>query len=327
MAAPIDYLVQQSFLAGAKESSWGTVNPTPAFWIPMMGTKWSPKVKWLPDTSMVGSPAVTRDLVPGKRYDELTFKSNMYLDSIGNQLLAVLGAADVVTGTGPYTHTLKLLNNQAVGSQPPSYTMNYFDGFQDRQLAGCRWASLDLTWSADGAVEINNTILTGSESDISTVTNTPSTAHFVPGWSLGITFGGVASNIMLSGGLNITRGTEAIFVSDATQAPHLIFTGPIQVKGKAKFLVETGGFNPFAGSNSALIRNQIAVVLTFTEPVSGNTLAFTMTNCQLINPTTDSGAKYYAVDTEFEAVADTTDAVTGISPIAAVLVNGQSTGY
>lgn len=321
---PIDYLVQQSFLAGAKETTWGTPVVTPTFWIPIMDAKWSPKVKWLPDTSMVGSPAVTRDLVPGKRYDELTFKSNMYLDSIGNQLLNILGA-QTVTGTGPYTHTFKLLNNGAIGSQANSYTLQFYDSVQARELAGAMLQSLEFSWSADGGVEINNTWLSTAESDVTTPTNTPTTTNFVPGWNLGVSLGGSASNLMISGSLKIDRATAPIFVSDATQAPHLVFATAIKVTGKVKFLVETGGFNPFSGSNNAVSRNQLATVLTFTDPVTSNSLAFTMSKCQFINPSTDSGSKWYQVDAEFEGVSNTTDASTGISPIQATLINSVPT--
>jgi hypothetical protein len=328
VTAPVDYLVQQSFLVGAKETSWNTPVTTPTFSIPLLQPKWSPKLKWLPDVSMVGSPTETRDLVPGKRYDELTFKSNMYTDSIGNQLLAVLGAADVVAGTGPYTHTFKLLNNGAVGSQPPSYTLQYYDSSVTREIAGARLATFDIAWSADGAVECTNTWQGAIESDLTaTPTNTVSTKHFVPGWSVGITTGGTAFTIMVSGNISITRSTEPIWVSDATQGPHQMFDAAIKVSGKVKFVVETSGFNPFTGSNSAMVRNQLVTVITFTDPVSNDSVALTMSACQFMNPTTDAGSKYYQVDAEFEAVGNTTDAVSGISPIAAVLTNGQSTAY
>lgn len=322
-----NYLVQQSFFALAKEVTWGTPVTPPTIFIPMLQPKWTPKLKWLPDISMVGSPSETRDYVPGKRNDEVSFKHNMYLDSYGAVMLGLLGGPDTVTGTGPYTHTIKLLNNVSVASQPPSYTMYYFDSSQARQIPGSKLGSLDISWNADGAVECTSNWIGGFEADVSTPTNTPSTANFVPGWDVAMSVGGSPFLIFVSGSINITRGTQAIFTSDGTQAPHYVFTGAIEVKGKAKLLVEASGFNPFSGSNSALQRNQLLATIVFTDPVSSNTLTLTMTKTQFTNPVIDAGSKYLLADCEFEAIANTTDAASGISPISAVLVNSQAAAY
>ena len=322
--AIVDYLVQQSWMGIGKETVYGTP-VAPGFFIPMMSPKWKPTLKWLPDNSMVGSPALPRDEVPSVRFDEFSMKHNLYMDSIGNELLGILGAADAISGTGPYTHLFKLLNNGAVGSQPPSYTIGYFDSFTQRQLTAGRMASLDLSWSADGAVEVTPTWICNPETDVTNLTNTPTTASFVPGWDIVITIGTTQSLIMVSGSINITRGTASIFTSSGSQSPHLNFAGPITVKGKAKFLVEAGLVNFFGATG--MTRDQLPVIVTFTEPVSGNTLALTSTNAQFINPVIDPGQKYLQADVEWTAVCDTTDAVSGISPLKATLINSQSSAY
>lgn len=319
----VDYLVANSFMGVGKETDYDTP-VVPGFWIPFMSPKWTPKVKWLPDTSMVGSPVVTRDLVPGVRFDSYAFKHNLYLDSIGNQLLGILGAADVVTGTGPYVHTFKLLNNAATGSQPPSYTIDYFDASQTRQIAGAKMASLDLAFGAEVACTATSTYIGNPETDIDVPSQTPSTAHFVPGWDMAIEIDSVPSTILVSGSLNIDRGTAGIFTS-GQQGPHLVFSGPIKATGKAKFLIEAGATAFF--SSVAVTRDQLPVVLTFTDPVSADTLALTMSACQFEDPVLDPGSKWLQVDVNFEAVSDTTDAVSGISPMAAVLTNSQSADY
>ena len=240
----VDYMVQQSFVGVGKETVYGTP-VVPGFWFPIQSPKWTPKLKWLPDNSMVGSPTETRDLVPGVRFDEFTCKHHLYLDSIGNELLGILGADDVVTGTGPYVHTFKLLNNPS-GSQMPSYTIDYFDASQTRELSASRMATLELAWSADGDVEVTPTWICNPESNIDLPTQTLSTATFVPGWNLSVTINGVQSNIMVSGSLTISRGTASIWVSNGQQAPHINFAGPISAKGKAKFMVETSVTDFFA---------------------------------------------------------------------------------
>ena len=314
--AIVDFLTQQSFLGIGRETTYGTA-VVPGFWIPMSSPKWTPKLKWLPDTSMTGTPALPRDLVPSVRYDEITYKHNLYMDSIGNELLAVLGAADVVTGTGPFHHNFKLLNNPATGSQPPSYTIDYFDASQARQAVASRMNQLEFSWSADGAIEVTPSWICNPETDVTLPTNVPTTASFAPGWDIVITINGTTSLIMVSGSLTITRGTASIFTSSGQQGPHLNFAGPVEAKGKAKFLVETGlssFFSGAVGGNNAMIRNPVPLVLTITEPVSGNTLAITQTTAQFQNPVLDPGQKYLQVDVEWTAVCNATDAVTTVPP-------------
>lgn len=323
MTAPLDYSVYEGFFGFGRETTWDTP-VVPGFWVPYQTPTWDPTEKWLPDNSLAGSPVMTRDLVPGVRYDKMGLKHYMYLDSIGNLLLAALGAADAVTGTGPYVHTLKLLNNAA--SQTPSYTLNYFDGSITRQMAGARLASMNITWSGDGTVDITSTFIGMPQTNPSEPSITPSTAHFVPGWGVTLSVGGTASATIVSGSIDITRvDTAAIFTATNQQAPHNIFSGPLQVKGKGKFLVESGD-TTFSYAN-ALGRDQQINVLTFTEPVSADTLALTMSAVQFTDPKPDTSKKWLLADCSFEAVADTTDAVTGISPLAAVLTNNQSGAY
>jgi len=322
--AVVDYLTQQSWFGVAKETTPGTPVTTPQFFVPMRSPKLAPKLKWLPDNSMLGSPSFTNDLVPGKRYDDFSMKHGLYMDSIGHELMAILGV-DNVTGTGPYHHKFQLYNNPVAGGQPPSYTLDFFDGYQMRQLAGSKLNTLELNWSADGEVEVTPSWICQPEVDVVTPVNTPSTAHFVPGWDLGVTINSVASGIMVSGSLTISRNAEPIFVSDATQGAHQLFSGYITVKGKAKFLLESGTINFFGATGMA--RSQMPVVFNFTEPVSGSTLTFTMSACQFMNPTNDPGQKYVQVDTEFEGVGNTTDAVSSFSPIQATLTIPQSTPF
>lgn len=319
-----DYLSQGAFIGFGKETTPDTP-VTSSFYVPFSAPKWNPNLKWQTDESMVGSATVTRDLVPLVRYDELSFKHYLYLDSIGMQLVAILGGTDNVTGTGPYVHTVKLLNSPSTGYQAPTYTLDYFDSSQTRQIAASKLSKLELAWTADGTVEVTDTWMGFPENDISKPSPTASTASLVPGWGLAVTIGGTASNIMLSGSLTIDRGAEAIFVSSGLQSPHQIFQGPLTAKGKMKFLVEPGSINFFG--NTGMTHDQQAVVLTFTDPVSGDILTFTTTKAQFNKPQLDPGKKYLAVDCEFTATDNTTDASTGVSPIQAALTNTQSTAY
>lgn len=321
---PQNYLTSGGYFGLGIETTFDTP-VTPGFWIPYQTPKWDPDLKWLMDESIVGSPTVTRDAVPGVRKDMFNVKHYMYMDSIGNFLRAIFGGVDTVTGSGPFTHTIKLLNNNATASQTPSYTLDYYDSSQTRQMAGARLKSFDITWTADGTLECQSDWVSMPETDIGAPTQTPSTAHFVPGWGVNFSLGGVATATLLSGTITLTRvGTDAIFTAANTPNPHNIFAGPMQIKGKAKALVEASTFNFITNS---LSRDQLAQIVTFTEPVSGNTLALTMTASQFMKPVLDPSKKWLIVDVDFEAIGNTTDATSGISPGAAVLVNAQSSPY
>jgi len=325
VTAPQDYAPSNGYFGLGVETAWDTP-VVPGFWIPYKEWSWDPTLKWLADDSISGSPVVTRDLVPGVNYSKFSLKHKLFLDSIGNMLRGVFGGTDTVTGTGPYTHTIKLLNNSATASQPPSYTLDFFDGSVVRQVAGCRMPSLNITWSADGTVDCTSSFIGMPFTSPSAPTNTQSTAHMVPGWGVTISVSGTSSLTIVSGSLDITRvGTDPIFTGTNQQSPHNVFSGPLQIKGKGKFLIESGD-STFSYAN-ALSRDQQATVLTFNEPVSAGTLAFTLTNTQFMDPKPDLSKKWLLADCTFEGVADSTDASSGISPGAVVLVNAQSTAY
>jgi hypothetical protein len=319
---PVDYLVANSFFGLGAETTWDTP-VMPGFWIPMLDPKWTTKLKWLPDEALYGSPAHNRDQVPGPRYDEFSIKHSMYQDSIANFLRAALGSTDTVTGTGPYTHTIGLLNSPTTGSQPPSYTIDYFDASQTRQLAGSRLNTFTLTFGADVAVEAVSTFVCMPETDVTLPTQTLSTAHFVPGWDMVLDLGTVQSAVIVSGELSIERQTEAIFTATGQQAPHNVFAGPIIVKGKVKFVLE-GGDATFANS---LVRDQFVAKLIFTDPVSAAAITFQMSAFQFMNPVLDISKKWLQVDAEFSAVDNSADALSGLSPLKAIVVNSQASAY
>jgi hypothetical protein len=319
---PTDYLVANTFFGIGVETTWGTP-VVPGFWIPVMDPKWTTKLKWIADEAMYGSAAQNRDQVPGVRYDELSLKHSVYPDSIPNFMRAALGSADTVTGTGPYTHTIGLLNSPTTGSQPPSYTADYFDASQTRQLAGSRLNTFNMTFGADVGVEATTTWVCGPETDISLPTQSLSTAHLIPGWDMVFQLGTVNSQVIVSGELDIERNTEAIFTATGIQTPHNVFAGPISVKGKVTFVLESGDAT-FANS---LVRAQQAAKLIFTDPVSAAVITFQMSALQFQNPVLNIGKKWLQIDADFSAVDNATDAITGLSPIKCIAVNSQSTAY
>lgn len=96
--------VAETQLGIAIETTRGTpVNP--AYWVPLMGPKYVPDLKFLPDNSLRGSMVETYDEVPSLRMDTHGWDSYPYLDSFGIFLRAILGSADTVTAA-PSSTTL-----------------------------------------------------------------------------------------------------------------------------------------------------------------------------------------------------------------------------
>jgi hypothetical protein len=280
-------------------------------------------VSWLHDDALRGAAVDIYDEIQGARYDQYGFKTFVFADTICALFRAALGSTDTVTGTAaPYTHTIGLQNDQ-VGSQPPSYTIYWFDGAVGRQISGAQLDTLDLSFTADGKAEVSTKWVANIENDKPYTAPSFSTQKLVPGWDCAITLGTVAAPYIMSGSVNIKRGTKPIFVS-GSQGPLQNFAGPLNVSGKFMFVM---GANDQTMANG-LTRDQQYCQLTFTDPASGYTVTVHMTTTQLENPKVDVGKEWVQVGADFKAVPNTTDDVTGqYSQIRAVVNNGVSSAF
>ena len=87
----------------------------------------------------------------------------------------------------------------------------------------------------------------------------------------------------------------------------------------------SGGVN---GTPSALTRDQVALVATFTDPAASGSVQFHMNDVQFSQPKRTVGKIYTDISVEFTAIANTTDATAGgYSPLKIVVVNGVSTAF
>jgi hypothetical protein len=204
-------------------------------------------------------------------------------------------------------------------------------------MAGCRLDSLEIPFSSDGTAEAtvkfigNPAASTTSAPTGATVTN-PSAEVMVPGWSVSVTVNSVALTYIESGTLTIARSTAAIF-AEGSQTAFVNFQGPIKVSGKMTAIVATQS-DPWSAASpaQALTRDQIPVVLVFTDPndvttATDHSISFTMSKAQFMNPARKQGKNYVEVDADFEAVANSTDATTGESPIQSTTLNAVSSAY
>jgi len=332
------YLVANSYLGIMPEVARGTLNTggTPVY-IPVTAPQVTPMQTFLRDEALRGSPVMVYDQVQGVRHDEYDAKFYLFADTFPNLVKAVLGGTDTVTGAGPYTHNIKLLNNASIGSQPQSYSIMDFDGANYFTLLGAQADQLEISFGAEAAAEstvkfFTNPYTSGTSATAPFSSPSLSTVHMIPAWDTTITVAGTTYTYIQDGTLTLARKTAPIFTMGA-QAPYQNFAGPIEVTGKFTAVVNslTDPWSTGSGA-TALTRSPQALVITFTDPndSSGGTqysVSFTMTSTQFHNVKRTRGKAYTEVEVEFTANADATDATTGYSPIQANIVNATSTAY
>ena len=320
------FMTANSFLGLGIENTRGTAAATPTF-IPITSPQVTPMQVFLRDEALRGSPTTVYDQVAGVRHDEYDVKGYVFADSFPILLRAILGGADTKAGAGPYTHTIKLLNDSTTGSQPPSVTIQDFDGATAFQMTGAQASELTVTFGAEAAAEWSAKFVGNPYTQISKPSASFSTASFVPGWDITTSIASSSLAYVAEGEIRFARNAAPIFTM-GTQAPRTNFAGPLEVTGRILAVVEqTSDIFSNATNGYGLFRSPQATVVTLTDPVSSNTVAFTMSAVQFQDVKRQRGKSYVEVEVNFTANANTTDASSGYSPIATVTTNNVSTAY
>lgn len=322
------FLSVNRFFGLGKETARGTA-AAPTLWLPIdPNPSLAPNLTWIEDKGLRGSPVEVYDNIPSVRHDEFTFKGNVFADTFPAIMQGLLGP-DVVTGTAaPYTHTISLANAPTSGSQPSSYTGVDTDNITEstnaaKQFTAGQFSDTTIDFAVDAPLTYSTKMLSNPFTEVAApTTDTWSTEVLIPAWSGSVTIAGTSSTVLVSGSIDIKRGTTPIFTI-GQQGPYRLWAGPIQVTGKVVFIAEA---NDPTFVNS-LTRDRQTLVITFTDPVSSHSVSWTMSAVQFKNPKVDGGKAYETITADFEANADTTDALTGYSPIKFVAENAQSTAY
>lgn len=87
--------VAETQIGIALETTRGTAVP-PSFWLPVMGPKYKPDVKYLPDQTLQGSMVDIYDEIPSLRVDTHGWDSYPYLDTFPVLVRAALGSSDTL---------------------------------------------------------------------------------------------------------------------------------------------------------------------------------------------------------------------------------------
>ena len=312
------YMVANSYWGIATESTYGTAASVSTF-TPIGSPKVTPTLKWLDDSDFRGSPVMHYDQVPGVRHDMFSGKTFMYTDVYPNLIRAALGGTDSVSSS---VHTIGVGNFPNQGSQAPSYTIINNSVDNTYQITAARLVDMAISFAADAAVETTFSFTGNISSTVASVTANESTQHLIPSWNCSASIGGASVAVVESASLDIKRSTAPIHTL-GQQGPYQNFQGPLEVTGKMAFVVESGE----TWYNNALTRYEQPVILKFTDPATGYYVQFQMSAVQLENPVIDQSKAYLSLTSDFTAVANTTDAITGYAPILATISNNVATAY
>ncbi len=311
----------------AAETTYGTPVATPTLFVPADTPVWTHPTQKLVDTALRGSMAVEHQQVNGTRYDQVTFKTNAYIDSVFFLLRAALGVADTITGSAdPYTHKTSLLSGN--NGQPQSTTVFWYDGAGKAwQMPGAQVSDLKFTIKSDGLIEVDVTFVGMPAVPIAAPTNTPTTQPPMPGWNSVITIAGNQLNQYSEVDLEIKRATEMIPNLDGQQAPMAIFAGPVSIAGTLTAV--------YQGSTDVNLASEMAntqpVVTVKTAPVGDAVHSLTLQLSKVAFDSADPAGtnKWMEIKSAFKGLANPTDVAAGgnLSPILATLLTPVAVAY
>lgn len=313
----------------AKESSYGTPAASPSYFVPMVSPKWTPHITTLPDAALRGSMAKNYGLQQGLRYDEFTYQTYPYMDSVYPHFLAALGTADAVTGSAdPWTHKTALYNGSGSNAaQPPSFTVWYFDAAgKCWQSAGCVSSNLALDVKADQLATIDAGWMGLPATAVTPPSNTPTGNPPMPSWNATITVAGTSLSKYSDVKITLKRATEMIPTVTGTQSPFAIYCGELDVTGDLTGVYQNSTDNDLA----AFLANTQAALLVKVAPAGDavHSLTLQMSKTAYTDSSISGSNKWMEVASKIEALANTTDALGGgFSPAQAIFLTNASAAF
>lgn len=306
------------FAGLSKESAWGTA-VAPATFYPSKNPKVDTVFTDILDDGYRSNASKDQGYYQGEGHSEIDLPDiKMYPDDAVHFLMAMLGA-DAVTGAGPYTHTITLLNT----ALPPSYTVAKYDAAvaTARQAAGVNFEEVQLKFANPG---IFNVAVKG-RGKIPTNATKPTAAYSSAGiylpWQAALTIAGGASTKLIDMELTLKRKIDQIWGIGGTQDVSGQNVDVLEVAGKLTFVPAD-----YTEYNYYVNNTQPTVSIVFTSGT--NTLTLQMSKVAFVAPTPlDSGSPYLKVPASFRAIANSTDAGVGNAPLKVIAVNSRSAAY
>lgn len=311
-----------SFLGIAKESVFGTPVPATAY-VPVSPPTPKHNVTLLDDKGLRGSMVDVYNQVAGPVHTEFDYAGDVFPDTIGWMLTAVLGDLTTTGASAPFSHAVSTLNN--ADGQPPSYTLTDYYAVATRQYPGAKFSEVGFKFAAD-----NMLTYTAKAVALPSVTTTVPTPSFtaippVAGWSGAVSIGGSVQPNVLDGEVTIKRAVNVVNTVDGTQAPWQLWTGPVSVDGKLTLVMEDD-----TQLTNYLTTAQPALDINFASGAGAAAVQVQlhMTNVIYSAAEISRGKDFVELSVSFSARPTTADAGAslGYSPIKATVKNAVAAG-
>jgi hypothetical protein len=311
-----------SFLGIAKETVPGTPVAATAF-LPV--TQITPKdnLSLLDDKGYRGSLVEVYDQIAGVLNGTVDFDGDVFPDTIGFPLAGILGDLTTSGASAPFTHTFAVLNTGS--GQPTSYTLNdnYVAG--NRQYPGAKFSELGFKFSADGLLTYSAKATTFGSVTVAAPTTSFTAVPPMVGWQGVAQIAGVTQTGLLDGEVTIKRSVTVLDSVDGTQAPAALWSGPVQVDGKATLIMED---DTALTQYLTTVKPSIDFNFTAGAGAAAVQLKLHMTKCSISAADITRGKDYIEVPITWTALANTTDigASGGYSPIKVTIQNAIASG-
>ncbi len=328
------YMSVQRVIALGVETTYGVSPTDPTVWLqvdPNPGDE--PQMTYLENKALYGSPAIVYDVVAGVEHQKISLKGNYFTDT-GPYLTWLMLGVDTVSGTAaPYTHTIQLINDPSVGSQPSSVSIWDIDNVAATDNAGtsgacklingCVLDSLSLSMSATGALSytadfVGKQIVEAAIPSTFAFTDTV----FLPAYTFALSINGTSYPIMEEATIDIKRGAKPIPTLNGSRYPYTVWDNGIDVTGKFTIIAEPNDPN-FWGALKTENNNEL--VFAGTDPITSTPYTWTLGGVQLKSPKIESSKEWEELTVDYQANAIPSLAISGYSPIEFVFESTSAT--
>jgi hypothetical protein len=313
------------WLGLATETVYGTATATPSLFVPVDTPTWKPTTASIVDSALRGSMATEHQQINGLRFDTVTFKTFLYLDSAFTILRAALGLPDVISGAAdPYTHKTSLQSGN--NGQPAGTTVFWYDAAGKAwQMAGSVVQTVKIGLKQDGLATLDVTYIGLPAVPITPPSNTPTTQLPAPSWNSTITIGGIAYSKYSELDIEIKRATEMIPTITGTQAPFAIFGGPVTVAGTLNGIYQGSTDTDLLGDLTNLQPTLLVKVSPAGDAV--HSFSFQASKVAYEDTTVTGSNKWMEIKSTLRMLANTTDVAGGgnLSPLLVTALTTAST--
>lgn len=301
-----------------KESAWGTPLTATTFFPVTKPSGFVPQLEDDVDDADRNNASGEQAFYQGVGLTPFdTGEMSVWPDDTLHWLMALLGV-DTISGAGPYTHPLSLLN----AGDPPSYTLTLFDNLiaNARRISGAQVNEVILKWATKAKVTIQAKGIGKIADTVAKPTEAFSAAAKFLGWQYAANVGGVNTK-MEEGMITLKRQVDPVYGGSSTQDMTQRSIAELYVNGSYTFAAADDTEKAYYTGNT-----QPSSLITFTS--GANSLALQMTKTAFgKGGDIARDQKYSRVILPFRAIANSTDAGTGNAPIKITGINTKAVAY